>query len=91
MANLYWSGPKAEKKEVIEALKKELVECTDGAFDARIEGDGAGVHAAIYVERDPNGHFEWKKEIPQKFMGWRIVKIFVPFDYVGAILQTRES
>jgi hypothetical protein len=53
MANLYWSGPKAPEKETRKALMKELVECTDDAFDIRFGGDGAGKHVAVYVEACP--------------------------------------
>jgi len=91
MANIYWAGEKADKKETKKALTKELVDCTDGAFAVRFESDGAGHHVVAYVERDTQGEFEWKKCLPPKFMGWRIVKIFVPYGYIGAILDSRED
>ena len=89
MANLYWSGPKASEKDAKEALMKELVSCTDHAFDVKFGGDGAGKHVAVYVEaphgqRDP---YPWKKRLPPKYMGWRVVIIFVPPTYIGEILN----
>ena len=78
MANIYWSGPKAPEKDTKEALMKELVECTDDAFDIRFGGDGAGKHVAIYVEaasdrRDP--------------YPWRTVIVFCPPTYIKEILN----
>jgi hypothetical protein len=89
MANIYWNEEKAPETETREALMKELVECTDDAFDIRFGGDGAGKHVAVYVEaasdrRDP---YPWKKRLPPKFMGWRVVIIFCPPTYVKEILN----
>jgi len=93
MANLYWRGEKAPEDEVREALMKELVSCTDGAFDVRFGGDGAGKHVAVYVEatqeqREPH---PWKKRLPPKFMGWRVVIIFVPPTYIREILNWKRG
>tara|TARA_B100001564_G_C20045230_1_gene405045 strand:- start:46 stop:327 length:282 start_codon:yes stop_codon:yes gene_type:complete len=88
MANIYWADKKAPKPETKEALMRELVNCTDDTFHVRFDSDGAGHMVCVYVEaeherRDP---YEWKKLVPPKFMGWRVVKIFVPPDYIKAIL-----
>ena len=93
MANLYWRGEKAPQKEVYAALMKELVECTDDAFEVKFGGDGAGAHVMVYVEaseehRDP---YEWKKILPPKFMGWRLLKIFSPPTYIKTILNKKED
>jgi len=89
MANLYWRETKSPKKEVYAALMKELVDCTDDAFEVKFGGDGAGAHVIVYVEasaerRDP---YHWKKQLPPKYMGWRVVKIFVPPTYIKEILN----
>ena len=89
MANIYWSGDKAPQKEVYGALMKELVDCTDDAFDVKFGGDGAGAHATVYVEasQDRRDPYDWKKRLPPKFMGWRIVIVFVPPTYINEILN----
>lgn len=90
MASIYWTGDKASEEEVEKALMRELVECTDNAFAVKKESDGSGAHISIYVEKkDPNvnNNFTWKKDIPPKFMGWRTLKIFVPFGYIKAIMD----
>ena len=93
MANIYWNEERAPHKEVYAALMKELVDCTDDAFDVKFGGDGAGAHVSVYVEaeserRDP---YSWKKRLPPKFMGWRTVIIFVPPTYISVILNKKEE
>ena len=89
MANIYWNEEKAPQKETREALMKKLVDCTDSAFDVKFGGDGAGAHVTVYVEaesekRDP---YPWKEKLPPKFMGWRVVIVFVPPTYIHEILN----
>lgn len=89
MANLYWRGQKAPQNETREALMRELVDCTDDTFDVKFSSDGAGAHVIVYVEapshrRDP---YDWKKRLPPKFMGWRLLIIFVPPTYIKEILN----
>lgn len=90
MASIYWTGDRVSEKEVKEALMAELVECTDGAFTVRKESDGSGTHISIYIEKiDSNttNDFLWNKELPPKFMGWRLLRIFVPIGYIKAIMD----
>ena len=92
MAHIYWTGDKAPEKEVKEALMKDLVDLTDSAFTVRKESDDTSTHMSVYIEKkDPNvnNDFEWKKEqLPPKYMGWRILIIFVPIGYIGCIMET---
>ena len=69
------------------------MECTDDAFEVKFGNDGAGAHVIVYVEveserRDP---YHWKKQLPPKFMGWRVLKMFAPPDYIKVILNKRED
>ena len=91
MANIYWTGDKAPVEEAIKALMSELPDYTDTAFYVRKESDDTSTHLSVYVEKeDPseNMDFDWKKILPPKFMGWRIIIIFVNFGYIKGILQT---
>ena len=91
MAHIYWTGDKAPEEEVKKALMVELVECTDSAFTVRKESDGSGTHISIYVEKEEpnvNNDFVWNRELPPKFMGWRLLRIFVPIGYIKAIMDT---
>lgn len=94
MANIYWAGAKAPKEEAVKALMKELVECTDNRYYARFESDGTGAHLCAIVETehtaDPS-KFKWKKQLPDKFMGWRVIRLFVPRNYIDTIILAKES
>ena len=72
----------------------ELVDYTNNRFYVRQESDGTGGHLSIYVgtthTKDPN-KFKWLQEPPHKFMGWRVIRIFVPIGYIDAILLAKEK
>ena len=85
MAHIYWTGPKASEEDVKEALMKELPDYTDGAFYVRKENDDTCVHISVYIEKEnpnQNTDFPWKKRLPPKFMGWRLIIIFCPIGSV---------
>jgi len=90
MAHIYWTGDKAPEEEVKKAIMKEMVECTDNAFTVRKESDDTSTHLSVYVEKkdtNKNNDFAWKKQLPVKFMGWRILTIFVPVGYIKTIMD----
>ena len=94
MANIYWAGDKAPKEEATKALMKELVECTNNRFYARHESDGTGAHLCAIIEvtsTQDRSKFKWKKKLPPKFMGWRLVVVFVPIGYIDSILLAKET
>ena len=85
MASIYWSGEKAPEEVVKKALMSELPDYTDTAFYVKKESDDTSTHMSVYVEKeDPNDNtdFPWKKVLPPKFMGWRIIIIFCPIGSV---------
>ena len=95
MANIYWNkGDKAPKDEVLKCLMEELVNCTDNRFHAKFASDGAGAHVCAYVETihtEDTNKFVWKKQLPNKFMGWRLIRIFVPVGYIDGIMLAKET
>ena len=94
MANIYWQGAKAPKEEAVDALMKELADCTDNRYHARFESDGTGAHLCAIVETihtKDTSKFTWKKELPDKFMGWRLIKLFVPVNYINIIILAKEG
>lgn len=82
MANIYWSGPKAPKEEARKALMKEGVNITDNRYIACFESDDTGSHMVIKVERNPDGTSGLKGRLGEKFMGWRLLHMNVPDDYI---------
>jgi len=90
MASIYWSGEKAPEEVVKKALMSELPDYTDTAFYVKKESDDTSTHMSVYVEKeDPNDNtdFPWKKVLPPKFMGWRIIIIFVNRGYIKGVLD----
>jgi len=83
MANIYWSGPKASKKEVFDTLMKEAVDFTDNRYVVCFESDDTGSHIALKVEKNEDDTTGFKK-FPDwgKYMGWRLLKINVPSGYL---------
>lgn len=93
MANIYWAGAKAPKEETVKALMKELAECTNNRYYVKFESDGTGAHVCAYVETEhtkDTTKFKWNKRLPPKFMGWRLVVVFVPRTYIDIILLSKE-
>jgi hypothetical protein len=82
MANIYWSGKKAPKEDARKALMKEGVNVTDNAYIVCFESDDTGSHMVIKVERNPDGTSGIKERAPEKFMGWRLLHVSVPDDYI---------
>ena len=95
MAHIYWTGDKVSEEEVKKALMNELPDCTDNAFYVKKQSDDTSTHMTVYVEKEDtskNTDFEWKKRLPPKFMGWRVLIIFCPIGYIHGVLEipTRE-
>ena len=93
MAHIYWTGDKVSEEEVKKALMNELPDHTDSAFYVRKESDDTSTHISVYVEKEnPNEkhNFVWKKHLPPKFMGWRIIIIFCPIGAVKNKFQVPE-
>ena len=85
MANLYWSGKKAKKKELSDHLmEKASVYMEPGTYGVRFdEGD-----AELWIEvEDPNDdsttHWHILDNQP-KIMGWRVLLFRCPSGYIGA-------
>jgi len=90
MAHIYWTGDKAPEEEVKKALMEEMVDCTDNAFTVKKESDDTSTHMSVYVEKkdtSKNTDFVWNKQLPPKFMGWRLLIIFVPVGYIKNVME----
>jgi hypothetical protein len=93
MATIYWAGDKAPKEEAVKALMKEIADWTDNRYHARFESDGTGPHICAIVEtehRSDTTKFIWKVEPPDMFMGWRLIRVFVPITYIDTIILAKE-
>tara|TARA_Y100001973_G_C5207872_1_gene342954 strand:+ start:3087 stop:3371 length:285 start_codon:yes stop_codon:yes gene_type:complete len=91
MAHIYWNkGDKVDKKEAIEALMKELVKVTDTTFTVRAESDDAGSHLVAYIERTMDDEIPDKKDLPDKFLGWRLLVVHVHEGYIKYVMNSRR-
>ena len=88
MAHIFWNkGEKAGRKEVVDELMRELVNVTDTPFTAKVESDDAGSNVVAYIERDLQGNIPDKKDLPEKFLGWRLLVIHVHEGYIKHIMS----
>ncbi len=88
MAHIYWNKEdKVSKKDAIEALMRELVNVTDTPFTAKAESDDAGGHLTAYIERDISDEIVDKKDMPDKFLGWRLLVVHVHEGYIKHIMN----
>ena len=88
MAHIFWNkGEKADKKEVVEALMRELVKVTDTPFTAKVESDDAGSHLVAYIERELDDSIPDKINLPEKFLGWRLLVIHVHEGYIKYVMN----
>tara|TARA_A100001391_G_scaffold56702_1_gene34674 strand:+ start:158 stop:478 length:321 start_codon:yes stop_codon:yes gene_type:complete len=83
MANICFSGPKAPKDEARKALMEKGAEVTDNRYIVSFESDDTGSHMVLRVERNLDGTSGIRKEFMEtKFLGWRVVYMNVPDDYI---------
>ena len=93
MSSSFFSGEKAPREEAIAALMEELPDYTDSRFWVRFESDDTSTHLTAIIESEHSATtrmFKLKKQVPSKYMGWRLVIKSVPPDYIEAILLTKE-
>ena len=88
--NMLREAQKATKKEIKEALMVLATDQTPNRFSVRFDSDGSGPCAVLMVERnrgeDSNGKspFDGWKSTPPAYMGWRVVFVHVPHNYIDA-------
>jgi len=85
MANLAFSGKKASQDEARKELMSLLADNWTGAFAVDFHSDDGGVHIQAIVEcSDTNERLDeaFTKQMPLKFMGWRLVILKVPVGHV---------
>lgn len=68
-------------KDVIELIKVDMPDYTDGAFEVGIAADGAGNHIQISIEDHSNSHKILKTFI-DRFKEHRVVVLKVPLGYL---------
>ena len=91
MAHIFWNkGEKADKKEAIDALMRELVRVTDTTFIVKAESDDAGSHLVAYIERTDDDEIPDKKDLPEKFLGWRLLVVHVHEGFITYVMNAKR-
>ena len=77
------------KDDIVELLRCEMPDMTDGPFDVKIEHDCGGAHICVYVE-----FHEDSPEILQKFYKFhdqRIIVKNVPEGWLGSLIKSEND
>ena len=77
------------REEVIELIKSDMPDLTDGAFCVKAESDDGGTHIAIYIE-DHSDSQKVLRETFEKYQENRIVVLKVPEGYLN-YLRTKDK
>jgi len=91
VTHIFWNEKdKADKKEAIEALMRELPKFTDTPFAVKAESDDAGNHLVAYIERNLDDTIPDKQDLPEKFLGWRLLVVHTHEGYIKYVMNARR-
>lgn len=91
MANIFWKeSEKADKKEAVDALMHEMHKYTDTPFFVKAEHDDSGSHLSAYIERNLDDSIPDKQDLPEKFLGWRVLTIHVHEGFIKHVMNGRR-
>jgi hypothetical protein len=66
-----------QRKDVVELIRVDMPDHTDGAFDVRIESDDGGTHITVYIENHEDSH-KIMSEFTDRFSEERLIIMLVP-------------
>ena len=94
MANIFFNGDRASKKDAIDSVTKFVEDYCSCIFDAKVVSDDGGQILQVMVEVDEPSTPIIKQlpdfpldEIIPKWQGWRAVVIKVPPTYIKYIVH----
>ena len=77
------------REDVIELIKSDMPDLTEGAFDVQTKSDDGGTHIAIYIEDHTNSQNILRMAF-EKYRENRIVVVKVPEGYLD-YLRIKEK
>ena len=77
------------REDVIELIKSDMPDLTEGAFDVQTKSDDGGTHIAIYIEDHTNSQNILRMAF-EKYRENRIVVVKVPEGYLD-YLRVKEK
>jgi len=78
------------REDVVELIKVDLPDHTDGAFDVKIESDDGGTHITILIEDHTNSQ-QILKAFGDRFSDQRIIVAKVPEGYLDYLRSSRRQ
>jgi hypothetical protein len=69
-------------KDIVELVRVDMPDYTEGAFDVMIKSDDGGSHITIYIEDHTNSQ-KILNEFSHRFKDSRIIVAKVPEGYLG--------
>ena len=75
-------------KDVVELIRVDMPDHTDGAFDVLIQSDDGGTHITICVEHHEDAHYVMKA-FSKRFKDRRILVMKVPEGFLHTDEYTR--
>ena len=78
------------REDVVELIKVDLPDHTDGAFDVKIESDDGGTHITIRIEDHTNSQ-QILKLFSDRFNDQRIIVAKVPEGYLDYLRSSRSK
>jgi predicted protein tyrosine phosphatase len=70
-----------KREDVVELIRVDMPDHTDGAFDIRIESDDGGTHIVIYIDEHKDSQ-KIMKSFSKRFEDSRIIIMKVPEGYL---------
>ena len=76
------TGGILRREDVIELIRVDLPDHTEGAFDVKIASDDGGTHITIFIEDHANAQ-QILRSFGDRFKDQRIIVAKVPEGYLG--------
>ena len=85
MANLYWAGPKAKKKELSDHLmEKASAHMEPGMYGVRFDEGVAELWIELEDPNDDSATYWHILDSQPKIMGWRVLLVRCGIGYIGS-------
>jgi len=83
------TGGILRREDVIELIRVDLPDYTEGAFDVKTASDDGGTHITILIEDHTNAQ-QILRSFGDRFRGHRIIVVKVPVGYL-TYLRTKKG
>ena len=77
------------RKDVVELIRVDLPDFTEGAFDVKIESDDGGTHITIFIEDHTNSQ-QILRGFSSRFSDQRIIVTKVPEGFLSYLRSSTD-